>query len=91
MKNEWARLLKEYRSAADVTQVELAKQFNVAPNTVSRWENGLYDIDANVTWFLAEFFFGATNVDHVSQAIRYLSGLQTQQDAANKQPRSTGE
>lgn len=82
--SKWSELFREYRKAASKTQAEIAKDFDVASNTVSRWETGAYEIPGEVTWHLAEFFFGVPSTDDVSQAIRLLSGLQTQYDASQK-------
>lgn len=74
--NNWSHLLKQYREAAGATQAQMAEQFNTHPNTVSRWENGTYEIPNAVTWQLASFFFGSIPDIKLRDAINYLSELE---------------
>jgi transcriptional regulator with XRE-family HTH domain len=37
-----ARKIKELRIAAGYSQTDLAKKLEITPNTVSRWESGIY-------------------------------------------------
>lgn len=48
--------IKELRESADLTQTALAKKLDVAPNTVSRWENGTYKPSLEDLDELARFF-----------------------------------
>lgn len=48
--------IKELRKKQGISQNELAKQINVAQNTISRWESGERVVDADSLKKLAEFF-----------------------------------
>lgn len=48
--------IKELRKKQGISQKELARQVNVAQNTISRWESGERVVDADSLKKLAEFF-----------------------------------
>lgn len=48
--------LKELRKKAGLSQAQLAKEFNVAQNTISQWELGLRSLDVDTVSKLADFF-----------------------------------
>lgn len=89
-KHRWPELLREYRKQSGLTQDQLALQFDTHANTISRWESSKYEIPADVTWFLATYFFDGPYTDKTSAAIRYLSGLQAQQEDSEKDPSQGG-
>lgn len=48
--------LKQLRKEAHMTQAELAKELNVAQNTLSNWENGKRQIDLDSLERVANYF-----------------------------------
>ena len=48
--------LKELRKKAHLTQIEFARAFGVAQNTVSNWENENRIVDSDTAKKLADFF-----------------------------------
>lgn len=48
--------IRELRIKRGLSQLELAKQLNVAQNTVSQWENGTREPDAEMLRKLSAFF-----------------------------------
>lgn len=61
--------IKSLRDEAGLSQADLAKQFSVAQNTVSSWENGKRDPDTDTVIQIAAFFgvsidylLGATDI-----------------------------
>ena len=48
--------LKELRKEKNLTQEQLAEEFNVASRTVSRWENGNNMPDLSILVELADFY-----------------------------------
>lgn len=53
----WPELIKQARLSLGENQTQFAKRFNVATNTVSRWETGAYEISlAAVEWLIANKF-----------------------------------
>lgn len=88
--SNWSPLVKKYREVRGLTQAQLASQLNVAANTVSRWETGAYEVSGEFTWVLTEEFFGTPDTSEISNAIRFLSGLQTKAEAAMKQSNKEG-
>lgn len=49
----WPHMIKTARNRLGETQEQFAKRFAVAPNTVSRWESGTYEVSlAAVEWLL---------------------------------------
>jgi len=57
----FSRKLKEFRRARNLTQEEIARTFNVSPQTVSRWETGVNLPDIEMLPPLAEFFCVTTD------------------------------
>lgn len=53
--------LRELRIEKKLSQKEFAKQFGVAQNTVSNWENGNRSLDAHTIQQLANFFNVSTD------------------------------
>jgi transcriptional regulator with XRE-family HTH domain len=49
-------LRKHYNSGEGISQEALARQLNVAPNTISRWETGIYRPSLEDLENLARFF-----------------------------------
>ena len=47
--------LKELRKERELTQEQLAEQFNISNRTVSRWENGNNMPDLSILVELADF------------------------------------
>lgn len=85
MSNRWSELAIQYRKDMDLTQVKLAEHLGIAPNTISRWETGKYSVSSDFTWILAEKYFGAPDTSEISQAIRFLSGLQASEESSRKE------
>ena len=63
--------LKELRNQFNLSQLDIARQFNVAQNTVSNWENGNRVPDAEMLRKIADYF----NV-----SIDWLIGIEAQTD-----------
>lgn len=61
----FAQRLRELRRERGLTQVQLAKKFNLSNGTIGMWETGKREPDFNITKRLAAFF-------HVS--VDYLLG-----------------
>jgi transcriptional regulator with XRE-family HTH domain len=50
---DWPALIKAARLRLGETQTQFAKGFGVAPNTVSRWETGAYEVSLEaINWLL---------------------------------------
>ncbi|HEY8443638.1 MAG TPA: helix-turn-helix transcriptional regulator [Clostridia bacterium] len=56
MKKTFGRKLRELRFEADLTQIQLAKIFNVSQHTISAWENNLQEPDIETLKSIANFF-----------------------------------
>lgn len=56
MKNQFAEVLKELRTARGLGQVELAKYIGVSKGCISLWENGLREPTLSSLIALANFF-----------------------------------
>lgn len=54
-KYNWPGMIKNARTRLGETQEKFAKRFAVAPNTVSRWETGTYDVSIDVIEWLLEY------------------------------------
>ena len=48
--------IKEYRTARNITQQELAEQLSTTSQTISRYESGILEINQESLYKLAEFF-----------------------------------
>ena len=74
--------LKELRTKHGMSQIEFAKKFNVAQNTVSNWENGNRQIDSETAIKLADFFDVSTDyllsrTDNPEQSVdQQLEGIE---------------
>lgn len=62
----FGRRLKELRTKHNLKQADLAKQFNVKPATLSRWENSIIEPDYLTLATIAKYFNVSTD---------YLLGL----------------
>lgn len=74
-------------SGKGISQTELAKKLNKAPNTISRWETGEYKPKIEDLYELAKFFqvsiltflpsdtVGANNEQKIEMMFRGMSGL----------------
>ena len=75
--------LKELRIKHGLSQIELAKKFNVAQNTVSNWENGSRQVDYETLNNLADLFnvsvdyiLGRTDKVNSSDVDEQLEGIE---------------
>ena len=51
-----AKTITKYRKALNIKQAELAKQLNVAPSSISAWENNLNSPDVEIIAELCDIF-----------------------------------
>lgn len=70
MDNTFARRLKGLRKAANLTQIEFAKKFDIANGTVGNWESGNRQPDYATLQKIADFF---------TVSIDYLLGNDTEE------------
>jgi transcriptional regulator with XRE-family HTH domain len=56
----WPELIRTARLRLGESQVQFAKRFAVAPNTVSRWENGTYEVSLAAVEWLLTYSMGVT-------------------------------
>jgi len=61
MKVLFAERIKQLRIEKGLTQTVVAKNMDVAPNTVSQWESGLIEPDFATLVMLAKFFGETTD------------------------------
>ena len=53
---DYGKALRYLRRNKDYTQQDLAKMLNVAPQTVSKWENGVNQIDVESVTVICSIF-----------------------------------
>lgn len=71
-----ANKIKELRKKKGLTQKELSSLIGVSQNTLSYWENGVYDIDTKSLQRLAAIF---------DVSVDYLLGKDLSDDPAKKE------
>lgn len=71
--------LKQLRKDAHLTQAQLAKELNVAQNTLSNWENGNRAPDADTLVRIAEYF--NVSVDYLLEKDNSLGNTPTISDS----------
>jgi len=58
MRNFFATRVKELREGSGLSQIDLAKIFNVTRQTISAWEKGLQETDFSMLVKIADYFDG---------------------------------
>lgn len=52
----FGRILKELRERQNLTQKDLAEDFDVTPKTISKWENNLFEPKIEMIERIADYF-----------------------------------
>ena len=73
MNDTFATRLKGLRKNANLTQIELAKKFNIANGTVGNWESGNRQPDYAMLQKIADFF--NVSVDYLLGGYNDVSGV----------------